>query len=102
MRTRPYLTGGLLRPSFYNRPLPRMRNQPTDITMMISKRIKARARRQATVSYLKSVKEDLRLECWFEARLRDEVATFGLGNSWEPIFSEIKGWRKFISYLSSL
>src|SRR5258708_11602226 len=102
MRTRPYLTGGYLRPSYFNRPLPRMRNQPTDITMMISKRIKARARRQTTMSYCKGIKEDLRLECWFEARLRDEFAKSSLGNSWEPVFGDIKSWRKLYSQIVTI
>jgi len=44
------------------------------------------------MSYCKGIKEDLRLECWFEASLRDEFAKSSLGNSCEPVFGDIKSW----------
>ncbi|KAF8334247.1 uncharacterized protein EI90DRAFT_2970660 [Cantharellus anzutake] len=92
MRRRPHLTGGYLRPSFYNRPLPRMRNQPVDVTMMISKRVKARARRQVAFESIQSTKEDVRLECSFEGRLKAEAARLGFESSWEPYFGDLRGW----------
>lgn len=60
------LTGGYLRPTLYNVPLPRMRNQPKEISMMISKRVKARSRRQGAQQYWMDLKQDLRLEAEFE------------------------------------
>jgi hypothetical protein len=63
---KPRLTGGYLRPTLYNVPLPRMRNQPLEISMMISKRVKARARRQAAQAYWLGILEDLRTEALFE------------------------------------
>ena len=54
------------------------------------------------MSYCKGIKEDLRLECWFEARLRDEFAKSSLGNSWEPVFGDIKSWRKLYSQIVTI
>jgi len=43
-----------------------MRNQPLEISMMISKRIKARARRQAAQGYWLGIVQDLKAERLFE------------------------------------
>lgn len=74
---KPRLTGAYLRPSLYNRALPRMRNQPVEISMMISKRMKARARRQEAMTYWNDVKSDIMLEATFEraAQLAERSST---------------------------
>lgn len=45
LANRPILTGTFLRPSPFNKPLPRMRRQPLALSMMIRKRRAAHARR---------------------------------------------------------
>ncbi|KAG8796581.1 hypothetical protein FRC17_007976, partial [Serendipita sp. 399] len=74
MKKRPILTGGYLRPSLYNRPLPRMKNQPIHITMMIKKRIKARAKRIERQGTLIGWLEDVKTERLFESNLQKEIA----------------------------
>ncbi|KAF9511159.1 hypothetical protein BS47DRAFT_1395305 [Hydnum rufescens UP504] len=60
---------GIYARELFNRPLPRMRNQPLDITMMINKRIKARARRQVAFDVWTEIKEDIKRESAFETNL---------------------------------
>ncbi|KAG8854363.1 hypothetical protein FRB91_003607 [Serendipita sp. 411] len=73
MKNRPILTGGYLRPTINNRPLPRMKNQPIHITMMIRNRIKARAKRMERQTQLIGWLEDAKAERVFEAGLRKEA-----------------------------
>ena len=97
LRKRPILTGGFLRPSLFNRPLPRMRNQPLDITMMINKRIKARTRRQVAFDAWTEMKEDIKRESAFERNLAricgegPEMFPFGLA------FGNVQEWCMCLS-----
>jgi hypothetical protein len=69
-----------------------MRNQPLDITMMINKRIKARARRQAAFEAWTETKEDIKRESAFERNLvklcgqRPDVFPLGLA------FDNVQEW----------
>lgn len=60
-----------MRPSVYNRPLPRMSNQPAAISAMIVKRIKARRRRLVDEAYWVETKQDLHLERAFERKVHE-------------------------------
>jgi len=66
---RPLLTGALLRPSHYNGPLPRMKPQPTHVSMMISRRKVASQRRMTKYDEIQELREDMRVEQTFEAFL---------------------------------
>lgn len=72
MKKRPYLTGAFMRPTLYNKPLPRMRNQPIHITMMIKHRILARIRRIERQQKATEWLEDIRAERELEQRLLEE------------------------------
>jgi protocatechuate 3,4-dioxygenase beta subunit len=63
------MTGSSIRPSLYNRPLPRLTPQPEHISLMIFKRRKARQRRGAHYADLRSMRDDVRREVQFEASL---------------------------------
>lgn len=69
MQHRPIVTGGYIRASFYNKPLPRMRPQPLHITMMLKERRLARDRRGTLYSNLEEWLYDLRAEARFEEDL---------------------------------
>ncbi|KAG6862483.1 hypothetical protein C0995_000029 [Termitomyces sp. Mi166 len=66
LANRPIMTGGLLRPTFANRPLPRLKPQPVHITGMIHKRRMARERRMKTLADIQDYMQDLRLEAMLE------------------------------------
>ncbi|PVG02074.1 hypothetical protein CPB86DRAFT_773049 [Serendipita vermifera] len=74
LRNRPRLTGAYMRPTYYNKPLPRLKPQPIHITMMINKRLKARQRRTEANERLVSWLEDAKAEKEFERMLREEMA----------------------------
>ncbi|KAF5382048.1 hypothetical protein D9615_004459 [Tricholomella constricta] len=79
LANRPIMTGGYLRPTFANRPLPRLKPQPLAITGMIRKRRAARERRVVKLTELQESLIDLRLEAEFEsgvARLAGKDANF--------------------------
>ncbi|KAK7033169.1 hypothetical protein R3P38DRAFT_2921146 [Favolaschia claudopus] len=69
MRSRPILTGTLLKPTLYNPPLPRMKRQPIAISGMINTRMRARERRLARDAQLSEYIDDLRREAAFEESL---------------------------------
>ena len=69
LKNRPILTGGYLRPSYANPPLPRMKPQPQHVSMMIRRRLGARSRRMQTHAMLKEFRDDLGRETGFEERL---------------------------------
>ncbi|KAF8886728.1 hypothetical protein BD779DRAFT_1441452 [Infundibulicybe gibba] len=66
---RPILTGGFLRPTFANPPLPRLKPQPLAISRIIYKRRLARERRFMRLIDLKEAMDDLRRERAFEEGL---------------------------------
>lgn len=73
LRNRPMLTGGFLRPTLFNKPLPRLKPQPLAITLMIAKRRSARERRMAKMDRLQEELNDLKVEGQFEDGLRNLV-----------------------------
>ncbi|KAI0330483.1 hypothetical protein GY45DRAFT_1250812 [Cubamyces sp. BRFM 1775] len=89
MRTRPIMTGGYIKPTFFNKPLPRLQPQPMHITGMIVARRKARLRRLARFDLLQEQKDYLHFESSFE---------YALAASGEPSFervysSDMESWR---------
>ncbi|KAH9889921.1 hypothetical protein C8Q73DRAFT_736399 [Cubamyces lactineus] len=89
MRTRPIMTGGYLKPSFFNKPLPRLRPQPLHITGMIVSRRKARQRRLDRNDALQDEKAFLDFESSFENALAANS-----GSSFERFFSNhMSSWR---------
>ncbi|KAF8149379.1 hypothetical protein B0H34DRAFT_667715 [Crassisporium funariophilum] len=73
LRNRPILTGGFLRPTIYNGPLPRMKPQPIAISGMIRTRMKARTVRLEKQSRMKEALDDLASERRFEMGLKQLV-----------------------------
>lgn len=73
MRNRPIMTGGYLRPSWFNNPLPRLSPQPIHISMMIASRRKARASRMVRFEQYNEWKEDMKHEARFERLLQEEL-----------------------------
>ena len=63
------MSGGYLRPSVNNRPLPRFYRQPLHITMMIRSRIKSKIRRLARQTELYNRLDDLKAEGIFQKSL---------------------------------
>jgi len=62
MRNRPIMSGGYLRPSINNRPLPRFYRQPIHITMMIRSRVVSAMRRLERQTKLMAWLDDLKAE----------------------------------------
>ena len=62
---KPRRKGGYIYPTVYNPPLPRMKNQPVHISMMIQRRISAREARIAKMRLYKSWLQDMRNEVDF-------------------------------------
>jgi hypothetical protein len=73
LRNRPILTGGFLRPTLFNKPLPRLKPQPLAITFIIAKRRAARERRMEKMAKLQEAMMDLKVERQFEEGLRKLV-----------------------------
>ncbi|CAE7223619.1 unnamed protein product [Rhizoctonia solani] len=69
MRNRPILTGGFMRPTLFNKLVPRMARQPLHLSMMIRRRRLARGRRLDEQRRLLEWKLDILRERQFEARL---------------------------------
>ena len=88
------MTGGYLRPSFYNKPLPRLNPQPTSISVMIFRRRRARSRRVLDSRKWKNWIADLGLERQFEAYLAAHTRL--TGQMFEPIYKDMRSWRKEI------
>ena len=87
------MTGGYLKPSLFNGPLPRLVPQPMHISGMITSRKKARERR---LYNLDAFTEDMKLiyhECKFEEMLAGRTAVDGA--SFERIFADdVAAWRR--------
>lgn len=62
---RPHLTGGFLHPSLFNPPLPRLRPQPEQLSMMMRRRIDRRERRIAYFRDLQELQRDMKVEVRF-------------------------------------
>jgi len=73
MRNRAIMTGGYLRPTWFNKPLPRLSPQPIHITMMIASRRKARTSRTVRFEQYSEWKEDMKSEARFERLLQEEL-----------------------------
>ncbi|KAF7376042.1 hypothetical protein MSAN_00019000 [Mycena sanguinolenta] len=83
LRSRPILTGALIKPTLYNPPLPRMKPQPPAISRIIFARMRARERRIARNQQLAEDLVDLRHEAAFE----DSIARFATSASFERVYS---------------
>ena len=75
------MTGGFLRPSVSNPPLPRLRPQPVAITRIIGKRREARAKRILKLGALQEMLCDVKREAEFEEGLAR------MGCAFEPVFA---------------
>ncbi|KAI9058128.1 hypothetical protein FKP32DRAFT_1581897 [Trametes sanguinea] len=96
MRTRPIMTGAYLKPSIYNRPLPRLVPQPLHITGMIVARRKARQRRQALQETLKEHMKYLEIERVVERMLAQKASKEG--KSIESVYLDGSGgWTEPIA-----
>ncbi|KAF9460353.1 hypothetical protein BDZ94DRAFT_1266355 [Collybia nuda] len=84
LRNRPILTGGYMRPSASNGPLPRMKPQPHLITSMILKRRRAKVRRVARLAQLRETFNFLRGEIKSE---RELVRLVGDTHPFDPVFA---------------
>ncbi|KZP21455.1 hypothetical protein FIBSPDRAFT_860637 [Athelia psychrophila] len=69
LRNRPIMTGAYLRPSAFNRALPRLKPQPIHISGMIHRRRKARERRMEHGRESQEWQRDLKREAEFETAL---------------------------------
>jgi len=92
LANRPIMTGGFLRPTLANRPLPRLKPQPWAITSMIRKRRTARERQMVRLAELQESLDDIRLEAEFEAGVTRLV---GSAKSFTPVFApHLKEWTQ--------
>ncbi|KAI0667748.1 hypothetical protein C8Q78DRAFT_320913 [Trametes maxima] len=106
MRTRPIMTGGYQKPTYYHGPLPRLKPQPIHITGMITWRRRARRRRLALHEILQEHGMLLEAERKFEdslaAKIRTKRESFELTytddyNDWRsPITQGIRGIAKLL------
>ncbi|KAJ7239952.1 hypothetical protein B0H12DRAFT_1204141 [Mycena haematopus] len=83
LRSRPILTGALIKPTLYNPPLPRMKPQPQAISRIIFARMRTRDRRMARDQQLLDDIFHLKREAAFE----DSIARFVGGASFERVYS---------------
>ncbi|KAF8484249.1 hypothetical protein JB92DRAFT_2762269 [Gautieria morchelliformis] len=91
MQNRPIMTGALLRPSIFNRPLPRLKPQPIHISRMIWNRRRVRDLRLKKQELWTSWRDDLQRESAFEANLFRTVQANGLW--FEKVFENNMDWR---------
>ena len=91
MRNRPIMTGGYMRPTWFNKPLPRLTPQPIHISMMIASRRKARASRMVRFERYNEWKEDMKHEATFERLLQKELPP-DQAPHYQPIFQNPE-WR---------
>ncbi|KAG8215997.1 hypothetical protein J3R82DRAFT_7988 [Butyriboletus roseoflavus] len=82
LRTRTIFKGSFIRPTLYNRLLPRLVPQPVSISCMINKRRLRRERRYEQSVELTERIRDLEMECAFEKQLRRS------GERIDPVFSD--------------
>lgn len=89
LHTRTIFKGSFIRPTLYNKLLPRLVPQPVSISCMIHKRRLVRERRyQQSVEVIEWLK-DLQMECVFEKQLRRQS-----GARIQPVFSDdLDAWR---------
>lgn len=90
----PRLTGGYLRPTLFNPPLPRLKPQPIGLSMMIHNRLRKRERRMERRREYASLRADLKLEVAFWrategddtdwSRRKDDRSLFG----WDKLLRE--------------
>ncbi|KAJ6612674.1 hypothetical protein B0H10DRAFT_1807036 [Mycena sp. CBHHK59/15] len=66
LRSRPILTGAIIRPTLYNPPMPRMKPQPMAISKIIMARMRTRERRLARQQQLNEDLDDMQREQAFE------------------------------------
>lgn len=90
------MTGSYHRPTYSNRPLPRLKPQPVRISMMIRHRRLARDRRGAFYTVLSNYKDDLHREKEFEQALDSGSDSSGIVG---PVFRSDE-WSKY--YLLAL
>ncbi|GLB40306.1 putative complex I LYR family protein [Lyophyllum shimeji] len=92
LANRPIMTGGFLRPTPANRPLPRLKPQPWAITSMIRKRRAARERQMLKLAELQESLNDI----WHEAKFEAGVARLaGKADSFTPVFaSHVQDWSQ--------
>ncbi|KDQ21609.1 hypothetical protein BOTBODRAFT_26047 [Botryobasidium botryosum FD-172 SS1] len=102
LQRRPIITGGYLRPTIYNRPLPRLKPQPEHITMMIRYRRQARIRRTEVRDLWLDWKQDVRLERSLEEKLHDIASKDGIPfeRVWESEDWE-GGINDYLSYIQA-
>lgn len=93
LRSRPILTGTIMKPTFYNPPLPRMKPQPPEISKIIGRRMRTRTRRYERIDQLLEDMDHLRREAQFEENLIRLVGA----NNLQCVFSGELGseWRAF-------
>ena len=89
LRTRTVFKGSFMRPTLYNRLLPRLVPQPVSISCMINKRRLRRERRYEQSVELTEWIKDLQMESAFEKQLRRSGARI------DPVFSDDpNAWRR--------
>lgn len=91
------MTGGFLRPSVSNAPLPRLKPQPLAITRMIGKRRDVREKRILKLVQLQETIRDIRWEAEFEQGLAKLV---GQDHKFDPVFGEhVQEWCNILTFL---
>ncbi|KIJ58426.1 hypothetical protein HYDPIDRAFT_113204 [Hydnomerulius pinastri MD-312] len=97
LRPRTLFKGSFIRPTYYNKLLPRLSPQPPGISGMIHRRRVARDRRYALKEVLEGWMDDLKKECAFEATLLGKRGRSGTGAGTEGknrVFSDNPGaWQ---------
>ncbi|KAL5478362.1 hypothetical protein ACEPAI_2546 [Sanghuangporus weigelae] len=93
LRNRPIMTGGFLKPTILNPPLPRLKPQPLHISMMMYRRRVRYERMAQKYIRLKGYQKDLGTEVNFEEALLSEVRSQSTRQyAFEPAFYTVKGW----------
>ncbi|KAF9224745.1 hypothetical protein BS17DRAFT_702366 [Gyrodon lividus] len=93
LRQRPIFKGSFIRPTFYNKLLPRLVPQPASISGMIHKRRIGRDRRFLRKEEVAMWVEDLKMESAFEWALLGERGRSGNGGDARMVFSgDLDAW----------
>ncbi|KAF5392523.1 hypothetical protein D9757_002195 [Collybiopsis confluens] len=92
LKNRPILTGGLVHPTYYNPPLPRMKPQPMVISRIIAARMKQRLRRFTRIEKLAEMRDMVRREQVMEQALLKET-----GGKFEPVFEGKNDWNALVA-----
>lgn len=94
-RKRPWLTGGFIRPSYFNKPLPRLKPQPVNISGMLRFRRAARERRHLLMEEM----DELRRDIHREQELELGALELNPGAQMDPIYSgnASKQWEQPIT-----